>query len=337
MRLEHIPALAAAALPRATAGRLLGEWHPQPGWTAALALVLVGYLLLWLRASEQERPRAWRLGCFVLGVAIWWMSVTAGVNRYTEALFWVHMVIHLTLIMVVPCLLVLGHPLTTLLAGAPSRAGDRLSAMIRSKPVGALTLPWTGLVIYAVVVVATHLTGFLDQAVAHPWLFVVERLLYVGGGFAFFLPILGEEPLRSRASYLTRVLVLVVAMLPDTIVGVVLLQSDQAPFPRFLRDRPSWALAAVDDMHVGGALMWAGGDGLMMLVAVGLVISVVTSPQRRDQVTGAWLEDIRAQRLREIGSPDDAETWTSENVDSDEALDRYNRMLEQLRHRGDER
>jgi putative copper resistance protein D len=111
-------------------------------------------------------------------------------------------------------------------------------------------------------------------------------------------------------------------------VGIVLLQTNKQPFPRMIAMHPSWAPDGVHDVNTAGALMWAAGDGLMMILAMGMMVSVITTPSKRLRMTGAWLEGVRRSTLMEHageGSEDIAD------ADSDEALDAYNRMLARLR------
>ena len=71
--------------------------------------------------------------------------------------------------------------------------------MLRSWPVTMLTRPAAGLLLYAATIIATHLTGFMDQMAQHAWLMTGEQVLYVVAGYLFLLPLLGEEPIRPAA------------------------------------------------------------------------------------------------------------------------------------------
>ena len=174
---------------------------------------------------------AWRVAMFVAGSALLWVCVASAIGTYAMSIFWMHMVLHLALIMVVPALLVLGHPLTVLVEALPPARQRRARAVLASRPAGVLTHPVTGALVYAVVIVATHLTGFMDQMAQHAWLMTGEQVLYVVAGWLFLLPLIGEEPLRANPPYLFRLILLVAAMVPDTVVGIVLLQTDPRPVP----------------------------------------------------------------------------------------------------------
>jgi cytochrome c oxidase assembly factor CtaG len=301
------------------------SWQLAPGWLLAAALLAGGYAGLWIAGRGRSSVKRWRAASFALGCVLLWVCVASGIGGYAMAVFWMHMVLHLLLIMVVPALLVLGHPVTVLVEALPEDAAARARRVLGSRPAAVLTHPLTAVVVYGVVIVGTHLTDFMDQMTLHPWLMTGEQVLYVAAGFWFLMPLLGEEPVARNASYGLRLMVLLVAMVPDTVVGIVLLQTGHDLFPVMMGTHPSWAPDPVYDINVAGGLMWAGGDGLMMLIAVGLVLSVITSPGRRERVTGSWLDGVRRSVVADSSAPD-------VDPDSDEALDAYNRMLERLSH-----
>ena len=92
-------------------------------------------------------------------------------------------------------------------------------------------------------------------------------------------------------------ILLVAGMIPDTIVGIVLLQTDSNPFHVFARMRPPWAPGALDDLQTAGGLMWAEGDGLMMTLAVAVMIAAITTEKRRERLVGPWLQGVRRSTL----------------------------------------
>jgi putative membrane protein len=246
-------------------------------------------------------------------------------------LFWDHMIEHLLLIMVVPALLVAGHPLTVLAQATTGRTRERVHSVLRSAPVSVVTHPVVALAIYSVVIVGTHLTSFMDAMTVHMWLMPAEQVVYLLSGSLLLVTLLADEPLRWRPPHLLRIAVLLLAMVPDTLVGIVLMQSSTAMFPG-MTTAASWAPTPLRDEQIAGGIMWAGGDGLMMLFAVIVVVVWIATPDR-DATAGAWLEKVRRQRLTDIAG--DAEglgaATEDSDVDEDEAyLDAYNRMLKRL-------
>lgn len=313
-----------------------GSWQLAPGWLAVAAVLLASYVagLVACRRRGVRAVHPVRVGCFVAAVVVLVVTVSSSIGVYAMSATWVHMVEHLLLIMVVPALLVLGGPLSVLRAVAASRGREqRVDALLQRGPVALLTHPLVALVLYAVVIVGTHLTSFMDTMATRPWLMPAEQALYVVSGYLVLLPLVGAEPIRWRLPELARVGLLLLAMTPDTVVGIVLMQANHDLSPVMSSMHPSWAPDPMVDQEMAGALMWAGGDGLMMFLGVGVTIAIISRPTSTN-LLGQRLESIRrAQLSAAVTRGDDAATPfdDSANVDDDDAvLDAYNRMLRRM-------
>lgn len=311
----------------------LTDWHLAPVWDLVILLALVAYGAGVARARRRgERPvHPVRMASFGAAMLVLTITVNSAIEGYSMMLFWDHMIEHLLLIMVVPALLVAGHPLTVLVQATTGRTRERVQAALRSAPVSVVTHPVVALGIYSVVIVGTHLTSFMNAMTMHMWLMPAEQVLYLVSGSLLLVTLLAEEPLRWRPPYLMRFAVLMLAMIPDTLVGIVLMQSSTAMYPG-MTTSAHWAPTPLHDELIAGGIMWAGGDGLMMLFAVIIMLVWISSPHR-DATAGAWLEKIRRQRFTEIAGGTEALGVSSEgsDVDEDEAyLDAYNRMLKRL-------
>ena len=96
--------------------------------------------------------------------------------------------------------------------------------------------------------------------------------------------------------------------------------------------RPSWAPSSMHDLDVGGSLMWAAGDGLMMCMAVGVVVTLLAGATR-DRFLGDWLEGVRTSTFMAHAEQSGVQvTRPTGRIDEDEAaLAAYNEMLARLR------
>ena len=317
---------------------LTHTWHARPGWYAVAALVLGAYVA-GLVVCHRHRVRSVhpaRVATFLVGWALLLVTLSSAIDVYAMAIFWDHMVEHLLLIMVVPALLVLGHPLTVLRATASVSGREQaVDRVLHRGPVAFLTHPATGVALYAVVIVATHLTSFMDAMATRPWLMTAEQVVYLVSGYLFLLTLIGTEPVRWRLSHLARVMLVLLAMTPDTVVGLVLLQTTDDMFPTMEGMHPAWAPTPLHDLNIAGGLMWAGGDGLMMLIGVGVIVAMIVDPSR-EAVLGPRLEGVRrrtlaAQLARAGDDPEGEAPGADVDVDADDAmLDAYNRMLARL-------
>jgi putative membrane protein len=322
------------ALPALDWHSFLTTWELRPGWLAFCALLLLAYGFALYAAARRGNALVSpvRIACFTTGVVALATCMSSAVDAYAMSLFWMHMIEHLTLITVVPALLVLGHPLTVLRSAGGPEWQRVFDAAMHSLPLSILTHPLVGLTAYGVVVFYTHLTPFMDRMATDPDLMVVEQAAYLASGAWLLLGTIGEEPIRWRTPYLMRLVLLVMAMVPDTLVGIVLLQTTDNPFPTYMAMRPSWAPGALHDLDVGGSLMWAAGDGLMMCMAVGVVVTLL-SGGRRDRFLGDWLEGVRTSTFVTHVERTGVELNRPERSldEDDDALTAYNEMLARLR------
>ena len=313
-----------------TLGRLWESWNFSPIADAALAIGSVGYLVLYRTA--RRAGHSWPVGrLFALFGAVLTIviAVNSSVATYSHDLFWVHMVAHLLLIMVAPVAFVWAAPwrLLDLVGG---RGSSIVAGLTRSKVWRVLTSPAISVPLYTAVLVLTHLTGFQQAMQTHMWIHNAETVLYLVAGYLLFLPLTGNEATVSRLPYLIRFVVLAFTMGADTLVGLVLMMTEKPLAPGFAAMHPDWGPGALADQRTAGAIMWVGGDGLMMVLMIVTAIAWGRSSQQ-EQGLGRWLEGIRRRQLLGEGPDELGSDSGDDDVDVDQQLlDAYNLRLATL-------
>ncbi len=304
--------------------RLLTEWQVDAVALGVLALVAAWYVsrIVPLRRRRGASWPAWYTVSFLAGLAVCGYATCGAIGVYDQALFSAHMLGHLALVMLAPALLVAGRPLT--LAGQSGRPGaeERLRRVLATPPMAVLTAPPVALACYTAVIVGSHLTGLMNTIMRVTWAGQVEHLVYLIVGFQFFVLVLGDEPIKWRLSTPARWLLLVVAMAVDTFTGVILMMSTQ---PIAMQAPPQLHVDQLADTHTGGAIMWFGGDAIMAVVMIALVIGWLRTSGDSNRDTTSWLEQAREQTLGERAAP---ATATDASFDEDQQrLDAYNAWL----------
>jgi cytochrome c oxidase assembly factor CtaG len=337
------------ALPPVTVTELVVRWQFAPVVTGFVVLAAGLYLWGVVRVRRRHPARPWplvRTALFLGGLAVVVIATQSGVGSYDDVLFWDHMVQHLLLLMVAPPLLVVGQPATLLLHASRNPVHTWAKKLLRSHVVTWLTWPPFGVVLYVGVIVGTHLTGFMNVVLANETVHNAEHALFLVAGYLYFLPLLGREPIRWKVSYPSRIFLLFIAMPVDAFTGLVLGSESSNPFPNLAVGRPSWAPSPLSDVHIGGAVMWVGGAGLMFV----LLLTVFFAWSRETASDGGlgWLEVARrANFAAQVGehqpagadpavpvpaAPDIAD----ENLDDDdEHLAAYNAYLARLNRQPD--
>jgi cytochrome c oxidase assembly factor CtaG len=313
------------------------EWEFAPVVSAALAVMAALYLLGIWRVRRKHPARPWpllRTTSYFAGLGAIAIATQSSVGAYDDVLFSVHMIQHLLLIMVAPPLLVAGRPVMLLLHASRNPLHRWTLSVVRSRVVSALTCPPVAAVIYAATIVGTHLTGFMNVTLAHQHVHDAEHVLYLVAGYLYFLPLLGSEPIRWKMSFPGRFVLLALTMPVDTFVGVVLLQANHELFSGYLHTGRTWGPSPVDDLHLGGAIMWVGGDAIMFLLIL-CVFIVFLRDKRAHTTMGDWVESARRQALADLTATPGTEAVIvrprrGATIDDDENLAAYNAYLARL-------
>jgi putative copper resistance protein D len=339
-----MPAAGLVADPTAplTASSAFSQWQFAPVVTVAVAVLAALYLLGVVRVRREHPSNPWpllRSLSFIAGLVVVVLATQSSIGAYDDVLFSVHMIQHLMLIMVAPPLLVAGRPVMLLLHASRNPLHRWTKQVIRSRVVTALTCPPVAAVIYAAAIVGTHLTGFMNVALRHEQVHNGEHVLYLVAGYLYFLPLLGSEPIKWKMSFPTRFLLLALSMPVDTFVGVVLLQANKELFPAYLHTGRTWGPSPLADLHLGGAIMWVGGDALMFVLVLCVFVAFLRDKRAHGSM-GEWLEGARSQAFRDqtatagVTTPARSNHRRGQTVDDDEHLAAYNAYLASL-HRKD--
>jgi putative copper resistance protein D len=330
------------AVPPFTVLEAVSRWQFAPVVTAFAAAAAGLYLWGVLRVRRRHPARPWplyRTALFLGGLAVVVIATQSGIGSY-DVLFWDHMVQHLLLLMVAPPMLVVGQPATLLLHASRNPLHTWAKKMLRSRVLAAVTWPPIGVALYTATIVGTHLTGFMNLVETNSAVHDGEHVLYLVAGYLYFLPLIGREPIRWRVSYPSRIFLLFIAMPVDAFTGLALGSEGSNPFPGLAKQRPSWAPSALTDVHIGGAVMWVGGAGIMFVLV--MAVFFAWSREKRSDGGLGWLESARRSNFATLvsahqdanasraGSPPAARGGYDESVDDDEHLAAYNAFLARI-------
>ena len=329
---------AAHALTRAGAdptGPLLGSalirsWHLDALALAAVVLAAAAYLTGVALVPVRQDGARWplvRTVSFLAGLAVVVFATNGSIAVYDQVLFTAHMAGHLALVMLAPALLVAGQPLRLTVTAAGERTRTRVERVAQGRVVSLLTAPPVALASYCVVIVGSHLTGLMDSIMRNTWAGQVEHLIYIVVGCQFFVLVIGDEPIRWRLSTPARWVLLAVAMAVDTFTGIVLLQGARAIT---MLPAPGVTVDPLSDTRTGGAIMWFGGDAIMALVMVVLVIGWLRRAETDAErpAEQGWLEQARRANFAEHAGAGLSEEALMD--DDDAARESYNAWLTKL-------
>lgn len=270
----------------------------------ALACV-VGGLYAWgvvrlRRDSPEFRFPNWHLWCFGAGWVALILGLVSPIDTYSDDLFWVHMLQHVLITMVVAPLMLLGAPATLALrASSPRVRREYLRPLLESRVVRGLTYPPVALLIFVAGVWSWHLPSAYDAAIADEALHFVEHGVFLFGALLFWWVVIGVDASRLRPHYVWRSALLVVAILQNIALGLILTNVSDAVYVTYetaasLRD---WGPTAVEDQRIGAGIMWVPGS---MMFALAIVATVYFWAER-EGMKGRQSDAVRDMQLRVHG------------------------------------
>jgi putative membrane protein len=228
----------------------------------ALALVLA---LGGAYAAGVRRARGWpavRGAAFAAGVLALGVALLAPLDDRLSA----HMAQHLLLGLVAPLALAAGAPVRLALRGPGRR---QLARVLHALPLR----PGSGWAALTTVMLGTHFTGLYELALRDPAVHALEHLAYLFAGLAFWIPLLGIDPLPRSPGPAARLAWLLAAMPPMGLVGARLLTGGVA-YPSY----PDLA-----DQRTAAGVMWGAGSLLMAAAIVAIVFAALLREEARQR------------------------------------------------------
>ncbi len=249
-------------------------------------IVLAGglYLAGARRLNRLDPGSHWstkRTVAFGLGLLVTFLAVDSFVARYSLVLFYDHMVQHLLFVMVAAPLFAMGAPAELLERATTGRAHDLVARGLGSRVAEVVAHPIVDFGLYAVLIPLAHLTGLFNMALVHPAVNYGEHLAFLGIGYLFWRHVVAIEPSRHRLVPGVRLLYLLFAVPIDTFTGLALSMTSHELFPALQQVHRTWGPSLLTDLHVGGVVMWVGGDALMAIAMAPVAVLLVRDEERK--------------------------------------------------------
>ena len=220
---------------------LWASWQLAPQILLPLALATYFYL------KSYSVTRAQRI-YFFSGIASILAVVITPVDVRAFDYFSLHMVQHITLMMISGPLLVLGTP---------------KEFHPDNKFFKAATHPALSWILYATLMIGVHLPTPHNFIMSHPWAHTyLEVPLYIALPYFFYFNLLHRSLVNRRISPAMAVISLFLMMVPETLTGFFIYVSHGSLYNE---------MYTINDQRLGGSLMWSGAmiiDTVWMAFAV---------------------------------------------------------------------
>jgi putative copper resistance protein D len=270
-----------------------------------MAMIVVALVLyLWgVKRNNALHPRhPWSVGktaAWIGGLVTTGVAIFSFVGVYDGELFWDHMVQHLLLIMVAAPLFAIASPIDLAWKSTTGTAHIAVTEALRSG-IAKFFGHWAvAFVLYAVLIPISHLTSWYNLTLENAGLHNAEHLAFLVIGYLFWRQIFGNDPNCYRLHPALQFFYLFMAIPIDTFTGLSLAGTVKEIFPAYLATHRTWGPSYVNDLHVGGTIMWVVGDTLMLWPMIPVALRWMHLEERRAERIDRELD---AQALAEQGS-----------------------------------
>jgi putative membrane protein len=253
-------------------GHVLLRWTWHTGIILTLAAVCVLYGIgignLWGSAGVGRGVQRRHVVSFALAIIALIIALLSPVDPLSDDLQWMHMVQHMTIMMVAAPLFVMGAPATVMMWALPLRHRQRAGRILRAADHLPLPLPtpiklrgyllWHPVVLwllFAGILWLWHLPFLYEAALANDFIHDLQHLTFFGFSCLFWRLLL--DPLsRLRLSPLLGVLYLFTSSLQATVLGIFMAIAPRVWYPWYLDRTEPWGLSAIEDQQLAGFIMW---------------------------------------------------------------------------------
>lgn len=227
------------------------------------------------RRLQARLAEPWRAAAYFGGLALLVLALASGLDAYSTLLFFVHMIQHELLLMMVPPLLWLGNPYPIVLWGLPRRLrAVVINLMAQPSPfrhfLRKVSNPGLAIFIHVAVLWGWHDSTLYNLALEYRWAHDLEHLSFFLSGMLFWWNAVGAAPrVRRSLSYAWRMLY-VVAVIPFIVgLGATLSFATVPLYAHYTTVPRLWGISVMDDQMYGGVIMW---ESIMNHIVAALIL-----------------------------------------------------------------
>lgn len=240
----------------------------NPLWDIGFGATLVTVVYWYAGANRaQKSVGKVRQLLFYVGIGVLALMLVGPLPHAAINTFWIHMIQHISIMMLISPLIVLGSPFTLLLGAPQSRAGRIASRVVENRLFRQLFRAEVGFLIFLAVLILTHFSPLANAGMRNPNIHSLELIFFLVGGLIYYYPVMEGNPQPYPVPYPQRVLSLFAMMVPETMTGFFLYSGNRVLHSLPTKTSMSMGLS---DQHTGGAIMWAMGmliDSMWIVLA----------------------------------------------------------------------
>lgn len=278
------------------------SWDLRPQVIITLLLAGGTYARGWWRlrsrgVSQHSLANMWRLVAYLSGLLILGVALMSPIDVLGGQLFFMHMIQHLLLVMIVPPLLLLANPLPFFMWGLPVPARHQVGRLLSRRSAfrrGLYTLTAPGLVWMAFVafLLGWHDPSAYNAALRSNLIHDLEHLTFFGAAMLFWWLVIGAGPRFRSLSPGVRLALLLVTVPVNMAAGVVIAFAAQPIYTYYTTVPRLWGISVLLDQMIGGVIMWIPGSMMYLLAALIIISHLIQTETGKEPLPASeWATD----------------------------------------------
>jgi putative membrane protein len=264
------------------------SWSLEPvvllGFALAIGIYSRGVRAAWRRAGRGRGMRVDQVRFFAAGMVALAIALISPVDAVGSALFSIHMVQHLLLMLVAAPLIVLGAPAqATLWAVSPAVRRSVTGWWLRTRWLQdmwhAVSNPFVLWWAHTLAVWLWHVPRLYEAALRVDVLHDLEHLSFFVTALAFWWLTI-HPAARRRLGFGGGVVYLFASAMQSGALGALLVFATRPWYTIHDRSTLPWGLTPLEDQHLAGVIMWAPAS-VVYLLAIGVYLAGWLRSERR--------------------------------------------------------
>jgi putative membrane protein len=263
-------------------------WLPwEFSWATYLATFLVfGWFVRGV--MRGERPPAWRIACFVLGVLLDYAVLQTHIDFYAQHMFFVHRAAHFVLHHLGAFLIALGAAGPAIKRGMPRFLAPLLQARPVRRAMDFMQHPAVAPALFVGLLYFWLIPGLHTRVMLDAGLYDLMNWTMALNGIAFWWLVLDPRPKPpARLSSLMRMLMILLIELPQMVLGAILSLSESDYYPVYTICGRVFAMTALNDQHYGGLIIWLPGTLTSFAAMIAALVQMRLNEERAERESQA--------------------------------------------------
>ncbi|MBX3053240.1 MAG: cytochrome c oxidase assembly protein [Caldilineaceae bacterium] len=238
--------------------------------------------------GAQRFATGWRLASYMTGMVLLALALLSPIDVLSGQLFFMHMIQHMLLMMIVPPLLWLAGPFAIGLWGLPRPLRLRIGGWFQKESrfhqvLRLITQPGLSWMLLVAILYGWHDPWAYSIAQGNGWVHDMEHISFFGLSMLFWWRVVGAGPhIHGRSNLFSRIIYVLAMVPPNMLLGASIALAESPIYTYYLNIPRLYSINVMDDQRMAGLIMWIPGSMMLIIAALVLIAQLFVNADRRD-------------------------------------------------------